>query len=213
MARSTGQTLTPDQIAALIRKHFPADMSEEDVRIGIAIVYAESGGNPTLVYDKNRNGSIDRGLWQINSVHKPDLSRIFDPEYNTEMAAGVYTRAGRKWTPWSAFKNGKYREHLDKANQANVPASGGTVGGIGGLVSGLNPFNIANNAMENVTSDIGGTITRIYSSLIMYIIALVLFIVGVIIILRNPARKAVGAALGAVPAKGIAAKAVKAAVT
>ena len=48
MAKSTGQTLTPDQIAALIRKHFPADMSEEDVRIGIAIVYAESGGNPTL---------------------------------------------------------------------------------------------------------------------------------------------------------------------
>jgi hypothetical protein len=55
----------------------------------------------------NRNGTVDRGLLQINSVH---LRRggaaaglppgaLYNPVVNVEVAARLYRRAG--WRPWS----------------------------------------------------------------------------------------------------------------
>jgi len=56
------------------------------------IAMGESGGNPRVT-NRNTNGTIDRGLWQINSVHgyKGDH---FDPLTNAIMAKRVYNKQG-----------------------------------------------------------------------------------------------------------------------
>ena len=67
-----------------------------------SIMMAESHGNPNAI-NKNRNGSVDRGLFQINSIHVPDLmkagiiqneSDLFDPVKNSLAANWVYQRQG-----------------------------------------------------------------------------------------------------------------------
>jgi hypothetical protein len=83
----------------------------EQLDVCIAIALAESGGNPRAV-NRNRNGSTDRGLWQINSVHKQfDPDRLFDPDYNAE-AMAVVSKGGTDWTPWVAYTSGAYKRHL-----------------------------------------------------------------------------------------------------
>lgn len=77
---------------------------------------AESGGiahrdNAGL----NRDGSVDYGLMQINSIHADmvggDLESLRDPEVNIRVAYSL-SRGGTDWTPWSAYNNGKYLKWL-----------------------------------------------------------------------------------------------------
>lgn len=42
----------------------------------------------------NPDGSVDYGVWNINSVHRPALSRIYDPYYNAELAVKIWQGAG-----------------------------------------------------------------------------------------------------------------------
>lgn len=58
-----------------------------------AIAKTESGFNPRAVNAKNKNGSIDRGIMQINSIHlNANLTAedLFDPKINIMMGAKVY---------------------------------------------------------------------------------------------------------------------------
>jgi len=54
--------------------------------------------------NRNADGSIDRGLFQINSVHRGwvNLGRLFDPWYNARIAYRL-SRGGRDWRPWSVY--------------------------------------------------------------------------------------------------------------
>jgi hypothetical protein len=79
-----------------------------------AIAMAESGGNTTAT-DMDSNGSIDRGLWQINSVH--GTQSTYDVMGNARAAIAI-SNNGNNWTPWTTFNNGAYQQFL----QANVPA-------------------------------------------------------------------------------------------
>lgn len=92
--------------------------------IATAIAMAESGGNPSATH-RNANGSVDYGLWQINSVHA-DLLKANpnwqDPKTNARMAHSVYATGGG-WRAWSTYKSGAYKSHL--STQANL--SGGSV--------------------------------------------------------------------------------------
>lgn len=74
------------------------------------VVQAESSGNPTA-QNTNRNGTVDRGLFQINSIHIPQLQKegiistetdLFDPVKNTKAALYLKNRDG--WKPWDASK-------------------------------------------------------------------------------------------------------------
>lgn len=62
-----------------------------------AIAMAESGGDTDSKNDRNSNGSIDRGLWQINSIHG-SLS-TFDPLANARAAVSI-SKNGSNWRPW-----------------------------------------------------------------------------------------------------------------
>lgn len=70
-----------------------------------AVAMAESGGNPTAVNTSNSNGTTDRGLWQINSIHGSQST--LDPLANARAAVGI-SKGGTDWRPWCvAWSNGR----------------------------------------------------------------------------------------------------------
>ena len=73
-----------------------------------AIAMAESGGNPNAT-DYDSNGSVDRGLWQINSIH--GAQSTFDPTGNAQ-AAIMISANGSDWSPWVTFQTGAYKKYL-----------------------------------------------------------------------------------------------------
>lgn len=58
----------------------------------------------------NRNGSIDYGVLQINSVHNFDYNQIYDCEYNIERGYKIWLSQG--YRAWSSFNSGAYIKHL-----------------------------------------------------------------------------------------------------
>jgi hypothetical protein len=87
-----------------------------------AVAMAESSGNPSAS-NRNSNGTIDRGLWQINSTH--GALSTFDPAGNARAAVKL-SRYGGSWAPWSVYKSGAYRRYLDGARKVLA-----TIGGSG----------------------------------------------------------------------------------
>ncbi len=85
----------------LIRETFP-----EDSQTAIAIAKCESGLSATAYNPKNKNGSVDRGLFQLNSVHDASLERMgldpWDVEDNVEFARHLYDQRGG-WSDWVCF--------------------------------------------------------------------------------------------------------------
>lgn len=64
-----------------------------------AIAKVESGGNPRAVNTVNRNGTVDYGLMQVNSVHLPrlrglgiDREHLFNPCINAFAGAQILAR-------------------------------------------------------------------------------------------------------------------------
>ena len=82
--------------------------------MAIAVALAESGGDPSAV-DHDANGTVDRGLWQINSVHTDfSASCDFDP---TCAASAAYSLSdgGRDWAAWVTFRRGEEIAYLPAA--------------------------------------------------------------------------------------------------
>jgi hypothetical protein len=65
------------------------------------------------------NGSVDRGLWQINSCWHPSVSKscAYDAQCNANAAYRISAR-GTNFKPWAAYTNGSYRNHLNAARAA-----------------------------------------------------------------------------------------------
>jgi hypothetical protein len=88
----------------------------EDHSIAIALTVPESGRRPTIENTHNPDGSIDTGLWQINSSHGFDREQLKDPAFNAECAFKVFK--GQGWDAWVAFKRGLHEPSLDAAKVA-----------------------------------------------------------------------------------------------
>lgn len=103
--------------------------------IAAAVAMAESGGRSDAV-NSNTNGSTDRGLWQINSVHGPQST--FDVTGNVKAAIAI-SNNGANWQPWTTFMTGAYKKFLSPTTGAGtLPQNTGTTAGIPGVsVSGL----------------------------------------------------------------------------
>jgi soluble lytic murein transglycosylase-like protein len=84
-----------------------------NVAIAMAIMKAESGCNPNSDNTGlNRDGSNDKGLLQINSIHSDlisDSDRLV-PEKNIQAAYEIYRGSG--FRAWSTFNNGRYLKFL-----------------------------------------------------------------------------------------------------
>lgn len=108
-----GALLDAKDVAAIAHR---AGWRGDDITIAVAVARAESGWNPKAVNNKNANGSVDYGLFQINTVHEAILAsgNWADPEDNAKMAFQVWTDAGRKWGPWVTYWSGSYKKYLEE---------------------------------------------------------------------------------------------------
>lgn len=152
-----------------------AGFPREELETATAVALAESGGETTAT-NKNTNGSIDYGLWQINTVHGSLLTQgdKFNPLDNAKMALTVWRGAGNKWTPWTVYKTGSYLAQkgaatLGAANpQPPAEAAGATpaaadTGAVAtGTATASSPFD-ALGPIGTAISSITDTITRLTS--------------------------------------------------
>lgn len=103
-----------------------------------AIAMAESTGNVGAVSPKNSDGTVDQGLWQINSSHTQfdPTKLVTDPLYNAQAAVSVYKSQGLG--AWSTYTNGAYQQFLGTAaaSQYSLTRPGGGSGSGGGSSSG-----------------------------------------------------------------------------
>jgi len=76
-------------------------VSNQNIMTMIRIAKCESGLREEAV-NKNRNGTIDGGVFQINSVHKQKLSNVFDFRFNIDYAYKLFLAQG--FSPWNASK-------------------------------------------------------------------------------------------------------------
>lgn len=90
----------------------------DDPNTAAAIALAESSGNPRAYNPEKAAGTLpghgSYGLWQIYLTAHPEdaMGDLYDPQTNAAAAFKLYQDAGQKFTPWSTFNNGAYREHL-----------------------------------------------------------------------------------------------------
>jgi hypothetical protein len=82
-----------------------AGFEYNDLVVATSVALAESAGDPEA-RARNRNGSTDSGLWQINSVH--GFLGLKDPQTNADAAFEVWRVQG--WSAWYAHtpRGGEY---------------------------------------------------------------------------------------------------------
>ena len=90
----------------------------------VAVGMAESGCNPAAHAPNGPtagcpNGSMDRGMWQMNSCYHPEVSRAcaYDAQCNANAAYRISSR-GTTFKPWAAHNNGRYLAYLAQAQAA-----------------------------------------------------------------------------------------------
>lgn len=147
--------------------------------IAAAIAMAESGGDSQASH-VNSDGSIDRGVWQINSVHG-SLS-TFDPIANAKAAIQI-SNNGSNWSPWTTFKTGAYKKYLSPTTPAggNVPTNATTTGlfGIPGLPS-LSVSGIIEDMINTVLKMLGlGSLKDLAERAGLIILGFALLLVGI----------------------------------
>lgn len=77
----------------------------------LAIMRAESECNPLADNTGlNRDGTNDKGLFQINSIHGYSDAVRFDPAQNIAIAYKIWRAQG--YSAWSAYTNGSYLRFL-----------------------------------------------------------------------------------------------------
>jgi hypothetical protein len=126
-----------------------------DPNLAAAVALAESSGNPNAM-NVNRNGTIDRGLWMINSIW--GALSTFDPVANARAAFQI-SQGGLNWNPWVAFTTGRHRQFL---------ARGGRVGfggwfGDGGQITASRPtlIGLGDRGTETATITRGRSIPQV----------------------------------------------------
>lgn len=89
----------------------------------VAIAQAESGLN-TLAQGRNTDGSLDRGILQINSRFHAEVSDscAYDPGCAFQQGFRI-SNGGKSFTPWSTYNNGAYLRYLSSSPSKGV---GGT---------------------------------------------------------------------------------------
>lgn len=89
-----------------------AGFSGEALDVIVAIAHAESGLNPTIDHT-NTDGSIDRGILQINSAAWPQFSatECHDPTRAFQLG-WIISKQGSNFTDWVTYKTGAYRQYL-----------------------------------------------------------------------------------------------------
>lgn len=89
-------------------------------RTMLAICMVENGylynheWDTRMVFDQNPDGSIDRGICSINSIHGFDSEALFKSEYNVIKAHEIWEKQG--YEAWAVYNDGRYKlafQYLD----------------------------------------------------------------------------------------------------
>lgn len=185
-----------------------------------AVGMAESGGNSAAL-NSNSNGSVDRGLWQINSIHG-GLSTT-DPIANARAAVQI-SHNGTNWRPWCvAWSDGKcggtflgtgapvFRFFNGTSGASGGTSSVDTTGGVtatnAGFENPLNPSTWANAFLKPLF------VSSFYAGLGM--VGVALMVLGVVILVNESktadlVRQLGGRAAKAIPQTAVAGAAVDA---
>lgn len=94
-------------------QQYICDTFGSDCRVALAVQHAENGTMQCDRFGINKNGTIDVGLFQINSVHLKKgytLSDLADCRKNVDIAFELFKAQG--WTPWVAYNNGSYKKFM-----------------------------------------------------------------------------------------------------
>ena len=109
-----GEIPNPVDLETDTEKYIYEVFGIEDYKIAIAIAKSESGLREGA-FNINSNGTIDVGIFQINSVHfnkefctLKDVSTI---KGNIDCAYELYKASG--WNPWVVFSNGTFINKLE----------------------------------------------------------------------------------------------------
>jgi hypothetical protein len=95
----------------------PDDAIEKaPVVLGVAIVLAESGGDPKITGKADKD---DRGLWQINRRWHPEVSDVcaYDAACSTKEAYRI-SKQGTDYSEWNTYKYNDYKRYMDRAKEA-----------------------------------------------------------------------------------------------
>lgn len=117
--------VSDSQLSQLVAAHITTQRNQRIVMTAVAL--AESGGNERAHNYKPSTRDDSYGLWQINMYGDlgPDRRRrfglssndqLYDPVTNAKVAGRIWRASG--FTPWSAYRNGKYEQYLDRAEKA-----------------------------------------------------------------------------------------------
>ena len=93
-----------------------AGWPQDEIQNALCITWAESSWIPNARNTHNANGTIDYGLFQVNSIHSPpfDLLRWSDPYYNAAFALAVFRArelaSGDGWGAWVTAQDCGVRE-------------------------------------------------------------------------------------------------------
>lgn len=160
----------------------------------VAVALAESGGDVGIVSKMNKNGTFDRGLWQINDIHTQyDRNRLVtDPAYNAQAAAEI-SSGWTNFAPWVAYNTGAYKSYLGDAEAAagtTVPSAGHLSAGGVGLPSIPNPVDVVtgvggalgdiiNNVSTGWVKDLAGVMLEVFLVLVFTVAAFALIGMGI----------------------------------
>lgn len=101
-----GKHYLPRELALLC---YDAGWSEvKHLLVAVSICLAEGNGYEQARH-VNPDGSIDRGLWQINNVSHPDVTDAvaYDAVAATKVARDLYVKGG--FGVWSSYLSGAYK--------------------------------------------------------------------------------------------------------
>lgn len=75
--------------------------------VALNVMYAESGGNPSIVNHNLKTGDHSVGCMQINilnelAANRPSEEELKDPEINVRFAYNLWRT--EKWRPWGACR-------------------------------------------------------------------------------------------------------------
>lgn len=205
MASAPSATLSRQQIRDLAQQ---AGFPDNQLDMAVEVAMKESGGNPRAHNGNASTGDNSYGLWQINMigsmgpVRRKDFKissneQLFDPATNARAAKRIYDQAGGSWRPWSTADSA--RAALGTPNTDDNADSTGSSASSSIVTGGVN------SAIDQFTEKF-----RLAAvTYLIFLVALILFIMGVVILNRDKAGKAAGLALDVVPGGGIAKKIVK----
>lgn len=91
---------------------YEAGFRKKRLVLAVAVMSAESGRRPRA-RNVNVNGTIDRGLFQINDYWHPKLTdkQAYRVRPNIEYAFTLSKR-GTDWTPWTTYRNGVHKKFV-----------------------------------------------------------------------------------------------------